>query len=229
MSPRKLTSAFVLLLLPAIVFAHTIEVEYLAIPNTIPSGATASVKLLMPPPSIADLPGTVVHAHNTFPRVTGDTGVHVFRTDGTPYPVLFQLTGPITAPDGTTLDVMTTSDGTIIHVDEARLAAVATGSETDNRVSFRLTHLAIRGKDGRRGIMKVDGWIIEKEDGHGLRGIKGESIDKLFSEPVFLTVKLKNGTEANILNPSESKGVLKPVIKILPGREGVAIFTTAIE
>ncbi|MCC6934039.1 MAG: hypothetical protein IT292_12445 [Deltaproteobacteria bacterium] len=92
------------------------------------------------------------------------TGVNA-PVDGTPYPTLFQLKGPIAGPDGSTLDL-----------GEARLVAAATGSETDSRALFRLTDLAMRHKDGRRSVVKVDGWVIGED---GIRGMSGRLIDKL--------------------------------------------------
>jgi hypothetical protein len=92
------------------------------------------------------------------------TGVYA-PVDGTPYPVVFMLGGPITGPDGSSLDL-----------GEARLIAAATGSETEGRALFRLTDLAIRHKDGRRSVVKVDGWIVGED---GASGMKGKLIDKL--------------------------------------------------
>ena len=85
--------------------------------------------------------------------------------DGTPYPVVFKLDGPITGPDGSSLDL-----------GEARLVAAAQGSETEGRVLYRLTDLAIRHKDGRRSVVKVDGWVVGED---GIRGHRGKVIDKL--------------------------------------------------
>ncbi len=92
------------------------------------------------------------------------TGVYA-PVDGTPYPVVFMLSGPIVGPDGSSLDL-----------GEARLIAAATGSETEGRALFRLTDLAIRHKDGRRSVVKVDGWIVGED---GASGMKGKLIDKL--------------------------------------------------
>lgn len=85
--------------------------------------------------------------------------------DGTPYPVVFKLQSPITGPDGSALDL-----------GEARLIAAAQGSETDGRVIYRLTDLAFRHPDGRRTVVKVDGWVVGED---GIRGMKGKVIDKL--------------------------------------------------
>jgi hypothetical protein len=86
-------------------------------------------------------------------------------TDGTPYPTVFRVMGPVVGPDGSSLDV-----------GEARVIAAAQGSETDSRVVYRLTTLALRHKDGRRSEVKVDGWIVGED---GVRGMKGQVIDKL--------------------------------------------------
>jgi hypothetical protein len=86
-------------------------------------------------------------------------------TDGTPYPTVFRVLGPIVGPDGSALDV-----------GEARLIAAAQGSETDGRVLYRLTDLSIRHKDGRRSVVKVDGWVVGED---GVRGMRGQVIDKL--------------------------------------------------
>ena len=85
--------------------------------------------------------------------------------DGTPYPVVFQLSGPITGPDGSSLEL-----------GEARLIAAAQGSEVDSRALFRLSSLSIRHPSGRRDVVKVDGWIVGED---GIRGMGGKVIDKL--------------------------------------------------
>ncbi len=85
--------------------------------------------------------------------------------DGTPYPVVLALKGPCKGPDGSTLDL-----------GEARLIAAAQGSETDGRVLFRLTNLAMRQQDGSRLVVKVDGWVVGED---GVRGMTGKLIDKL--------------------------------------------------
>ena len=92
------------------------------------------------------------------------TGVNA-PTDGTPYPVVFKLVGPIEGPDGSSLDL-----------GEARLIAAAQGSEADSRALFRLTQLSIRHPNGRRAVVDIDGWIVGED---GIRGMKGKLIDKL--------------------------------------------------
>jgi len=59
---------------------------------------------------------------------------------------------------------------------EPRLIAAAQGSETDERVIYRLTELAIRHSDGRRSIVNVDGWIVGED---GVRGMGGKLKDNL--------------------------------------------------
>ncbi len=85
--------------------------------------------------------------------------------DGTPYPVMFKLLGPVSGPDGSALDL-----------GEGRIVAAAQGSETDGRVVYRLTDLAFRNNDGRRSVVKVDGWVVGED---GIRGMRGKVIDKL--------------------------------------------------
>lgn len=85
--------------------------------------------------------------------------------DGTPYPVMFKVMGAISGPDGSSLDL-----------GEARLVAAAQGSETDGRVVYRLSDLAFRNPDGRRSVIKVDGWVVGED---GIRGMRGKVIDKL--------------------------------------------------
>jgi len=85
--------------------------------------------------------------------------------DGTPYPVMFKLLGSVSGPDGSALDL-----------GEARIVAAAQGSETDGRVVYRLSDLAFRNPDGRRSVVKVDGWVVGED---GIRGMRGKVIDKL--------------------------------------------------
>ena len=181
------------------------------------------------------------------------TGVNA-PTDGTPYPVVFKLVGPVEGPDGSSLDL-----------GEARLIAAAQGSETDGRALFRLTQLSIRHPNGRRAVIDVDGWIVGED---GIRGMQGKLIDKLgrlilataivsgvsaFGERLDDTtdIRVRNGgglgslstgdldfaaasalTDASnrlggvLLNRYES---LIPVVEILSGREAAAIFSRPAE
>lgn len=86
-------------------------------------------------------------------------------TDGTPYPVVFKLVSDIYGPDGSALPI-----------GEARLIAAAQGSLTDARALFRLTSINIRLPDGRRKVLKADGWIVGED---GVRGMSGVLIDPI--------------------------------------------------
>ncbi len=181
------------------------------------------------------------------------TGVNA-PIDGTPYPVVFKLSGPIAGPDGSTLDL-----------GEARLIAAAQGSEADSRALFRLSSLSMRHSSGRRSVVKVDGWVIGED---GVRGMTGRLIDKLgrlilatagvsFAAALGQRIdgnrsnnfRNNNGglrvnpndvnlaaasalTDASnrlgqiLLNRYES---LVPVVEVLSGREAVAIFSQSAE
>lgn len=118
-----------------------------------------------PPPPIPPRQDKVLYiSPGDSGRVRLLTGVAA-PVDGTPYPVVFKLLGPISGPDGSAL-----------NVGEARIVAAAQGSETDARVIYRLTDLAYRNTDGRRTVVKVDGWIVGED---GIRGMRGKVIDKL--------------------------------------------------
>lgn len=181
------------------------------------------------------------------------TGVNA-PVDGTPYPVVFRLDGPITGPDGSTLDL-----------GEARLIGAAQGSETDGRVIFRLTDLAIRHPDGRRSVVQVDGWIVGED---GVRGMKGKLIDKLgrliaatagYSFIAALGERIDNSASAVTVSGGENVTVkgddisvagasaltdasnrlgqilldryekLVPVVEVLSGRTVAAVFSRTAE
>lgn len=182
------------------------------------------------------------------------TGV-MAPVDGTPYPVVFKLTGPIEGPDGSSLDV-----------GEARLIAAAQGSEADSRALFRLTQLSIRHPNGRRAVIEVDGWIVGED---GIRGMSGRLIDKLgrlivatalVSGAAALGERLDDRTQVVIDNDRGSGlqvdqsdldyatasaltdasnrlgqvllnryEALVPVVEILSGREVAAIFSKPAE
>jgi hypothetical protein len=86
-------------------------------------------------------------------------------TDGTPYPVVFKLVSDVFGPDGSALPI-----------GEARVIAAAQGSLTDSRALFRLTSVNIRLPDGRRKVLKADGWIVGED---GIRGMSGVLIDPI--------------------------------------------------
>jgi len=100
------------------------------------------------------------------------TGIEA-PVDGTPYPVMFKIMGPISGPDGSLLDV-----------GEARVIAAAEGIEGNSRVIFRLSELAIRHRDGRRSVVQVDGWIVGED---GSRGMRGQLKDNLGETMVALS------------------------------------------
>lgn len=182
------------------------------------------------------------------------TGVNA-PVDGTPYPVVFKLAGPIGGPDGSSLEL-----------GEARLIAAAQGSESDSRALFRLSSLSLRHSSGRRAVVKVDGWVVGED---GVRGMTGRLIDKLgrlilatagVSFAAALGQRIGGGnsyyyngrnnqgirlnpndvsvatasalTDASnrlgqiLLNRYES---LVPVVEVLSGREAVAIFSQSAE
>ena len=91
--------------------------------------------------------------------------------------------------------------------------AAAQGSETDGRVLYRLTDLAIRHADGRRSVVKVDGWIVGED---GIRGHRGKLIDKL-GQLIAATATASfaaamgervEGQRSRLLLPGDSFGVL---------------------
>lgn len=86
-------------------------------------------------------------------------------TDGTPYPVVFKLVSDVNGPDGSTLPI-----------GEARVVAAAQGSLTDSRALFRITSLNIKLPDGRRKVVRADGWIVGED---GIRGMSGVLIDPI--------------------------------------------------
>lgn len=179
------------------------------------------------------------------------TGVNA-PVDGTPYPVVFQLNGPIEGPDGSTLEL-----------GEARLVAAAQGSEADSRALYRLSSLSIRHPSGRRSVIKVDGWVVGED---GIRGMKGKLIDKLgrlilATAGVSFAAALGERIEGRETNVRRDGGLradpqdfdyatasaltdasnrlgqvllnryeaLVPVVEILPNREAVAIFSQTAE
>ncbi|MCB0322079.1 MAG: TraB/VirB10 family protein [Bdellovibrionales bacterium] len=204
-----------------------------------------------PPPEPQPLRVSVI-APGDSATVSLVTGVNA-PTDGTPYPVVFKLTGPITGPDGSSLDL-----------GEARLIAAAQGSEADARALFRLTQLSIRHPNGRRAVVEVDGWIVGED---GVRGMQGRLIDKLgrliaataiisglgalgerLDDRTRVVVDDGSGLAVNqddvefaaasavtdasnrlgqvLLNRYES---LVPVVEVLSGREVAAIFSKPAE
>ncbi len=206
-----------------------------------------------PPPKPAGLKRVSVISPGDIVRLKLLTGVNA-PVDGTPYPVVFKFAGPITGPDGSSLDL-----------GEARLVAAATGSETDSRALFRLTDLSFRHPDGRRSVVKVDGWIVGED---GVRGMRGTLIDKLgrlivatagVSGVAALADRLDNKADsievesegdvnvnADDINVATASAItdaanrlgqvlidryekLIPVVEVLSGREVYAIFSEVTE
>lgn len=127
-------------------------------------GGGDSAVAIPPPPAMPQLSKRTFISPGDAVPIRLLTGVAA-PVDGTPYPVMFKLMGPISGPDGSSLDL-----------GEARLVAAAQGSETDGRVVYRLSDLAFRNSDGRRSVIKVDGWVVGED---GIRGMRGKVIDKL--------------------------------------------------
>ena len=209
-----------------------------------------AIKKLGPPPEITRI-ATISAGDSVAVELL--TGVNA-PTDGTPYPVVFKLAGPISGPDGSTLDL-----------GEGRLLATAQGSEIDGRAVFRLQNLAIRHKDGRRSVVDIDGWIVGED---GIRGMQGRLVDKLGSFIVSIlgttfsadllsrladngsNVDVNDSTGVNIsgdevgaafttsLNEAGQRLVdvyinrlerLIPVVEILAGRTSAAVFSSSVE
>ncbi len=164
--------------------------------------------------------------------VTLLTGVNA-PVDGTPYPVVFKLDGPITG-----------ANGEQIELKDARLIAAAQGSESDSRALFRLTKLAIRQADGSRKVVDIDGWIVGED---GIRGTPGKLEDKLgrliastgdlqrrmalgeesaatenLSPDASALVAASNQLSAQLLNRYEK---LVPVVSVNAGKNLSAVFS----
>ena len=86
-------------------------------------------------------------------------------TDGTPYPVVMQISGDIVGPGGSSLPL-----------GDARVIAAAQGSLSDSRALFRLSELSLALPDGQRRVYKIDGWVVGED---GIRGMPGILIDHL--------------------------------------------------
>ena len=216
-----------------------------------PFGEPDADTVAPPPPELPPRVSVIAPGDSVPVRLL--TGVNA-PTDGTPYPVVFELAGPIEGPDGSALDL-----------GGARIIAAAQGSESDGRAIFRLTQISIRHPSGRRSTVEVDGWIVGED---GVRGMGGTLIDKLgrlivttafVSGTAALGERLDDGNRVVVngsggglsldqddldaatasavsdasnrlgqvlLNRYES---LVPVVEILSGREVVAIFSKPVE
>lgn len=191
-------------------------------------------------------------SHGDSVRVKLLAGVNA-PTDGTPYPVVFQLVSDIYGPDGSALPL-----------GEARLVAAAQGSLVDSRVLFRLTTLSIQFPNGRRKEIDVDGWVVGED---GIRGMSGITIDPLgkaiggtvlagaiqgvgdgFALAQLTTTTNINGTQqlltGDIGTYAAGRGLaggaqmwssiirdrlamMVPQVQVMSGREGTAVFANA--
>jgi hypothetical protein len=176
-------------------------------------------------------------------------------TDGTPYPVVFQLVSDVAGPDNSQLPL-----------GEARVVAAAQGSLTDSRALFRLTSMNIRLPDGRRKVVPVDGWVVGEDGVRGMEGILIDPIGKAIGAAGLAgglqgigqglqarNVQVNNGglfgntaavtgnaaefaagagitnaanAYANIINQRAS--LLIPVVQVLSGREATAVFSRSV-
>lgn len=180
-------------------------------------------------------------------------GVHA-PTDGSPYPVLFQLVDDVAGPDSSSLPL-----------GEARLVAAAQGSLIDSRALFRLTRLSIRLPNGKRKVVGVDGWVVGEDGIRGMSGILIDPIGKAILGAGFAggvqgvgeglsaansrTIVYGNGTSQFIAEDTgkyaagraisgaadEWSDIIKdridrlvPVVQVLSGREATAIFSDGI-
>jgi hypothetical protein len=177
-------------------------------------------------------------------------------TNGTPYPVVFKLTGDVVGPDGVALPL-----------GEARLLAAAQGSLVDQRALFRLTSLSVRLPNGDRKVVDVDGWIVGEDGLRGMEGILIDPIGKAIAGSVLTgTVEgvgrglsaaqrdtfrdVATGTESDVFTGDvatfalgegvarggqqwnsiirERLSKLSPVVKVFSDREGTAVFARSL-
>lgn len=176
-------------------------------------------------------------------------------TDGTPYPVVFQLSSDVMGPDNSQLPL-----------GEARLVAAAQGSLTDSRALFRLTSMNLRLPDGRRKVVPVDGWVVGEDGVRGMEGILIDPIGKaiggagfagalqglgqglqarnttvtnggLFGSTAAVTgnaaefaagngISTAAQTYANLI--TQRVNLLVPVVQVLSGREATAVFSKSV-
>lgn len=220
-------------------------------PDTVESIGFDTPNVAPPPPEPKPLRVSVIAPGDSV-DVELLTGVNA-PVDGTPYPVVFKLSGPISGPDGSTLDL-----------GEARLIAAAQGSESDSRALFRLSSLSLRHSSGRRAVVKVDGWVVGED---GVRGMTGRLIDKLgrlilATAGVSFAAALGQRIDGSRFNRNNGNGGFRvtpndvnlatasaltdasnrlgqillnryesliPVVEVLSGREAVAIFSQSAE
>ncbi|MCB0318617.1 MAG: TraB/VirB10 family protein [Bdellovibrionales bacterium] len=135
--------------------------------------AFGDIKTELAPPPLPKPPKLAVVGAGDSVSVKLLAGVNA-PTDGTPYPVVFELSGDIQGPDGSTLPI-----------GEARLIAAAQGSLADQRALFRLTSLNLALPTGERRVIDVDGWIVGEDGVRGMEGILIDPIGKLVGAAGF--------------------------------------------
>jgi hypothetical protein len=203
------------------------------------------------PPPVKDIKVARVSPGDSV-RVKLLAGVNA-PTDGTPYPVVFQLVSDVDGPDGSTLPL-----------GQARLVAAAQGSLVDSRALFRLTTLSVQFPNGRRKEVEVDGWIVGED---GIRGMAGVTLDPIgkaigggilaggiqgigegFSMAQLTTNQNTNGNNQQLLTGDvgtyaagrglsggaqmwagmikERVALLVPQVQVMSGREGTAVFAS---
>lgn len=205
------------------------------------------------PAAASDPKRTAFIAPGDTVRIRLLAGVHA-PTDGSPYPVLFQLVDDVAGPDSSSLPL-----------GEARLVAAAQGSLIDSRALFRLTRLSIRLPNGKRKVVPVDGWVVGED---GIRGMSGVLIDPIgkailgagfaggvqgigegLSAANSRTIIYNNGTSQLVTDDTgkyaagraisgaadEWSDIIKdridrlvPVVQVLSGREATAIFSDGV-
>ncbi|NLF25448.1 MAG: hypothetical protein GX589_07295, partial [Deltaproteobacteria bacterium] len=176
-------------------------------------------------------------------------------TDGTPYPVVFELADDVVGPDSSSLPL-----------GGARLIAAAQGSLSDQRALFRLTTLNIRYPDGSRKVLDVDGWVVGEDGIRGMEGILIDPIGKALAGSLLSgtveglgdgvaaantnTIYYENGgsrtfVDGEIGQYAAGRGIAKtgerwskyideriellvPHVKVLSGRYGTAIFSRSV-
>jgi hypothetical protein len=176
-------------------------------------------------------------------------------TDGTPYPVVFELADDVVGPDASALPL-----------GGARVIAAAQGSLTDSRALFRLTTINIRFPDGSRKILNVDGWVVGEDGIRGMEGILIDPIGKALAGSMMSgvvqgfgsgvaaansrTVYYGNGSSATFVDGDVSQyavgrgvekmgdrwskyidermSLLVPHVKVLSGRKATAVFSQSV-
>lgn len=208
-----------------------------------------------PPPPVKDDRVAVIGAGDAV-RVKLLAGVNA-PTNGTPYPVLFELIDDVSGPDGT-----------MLPLGGARLIAAAQGSLVDSRALFRLTSLSITLPNNERREISVDGWMVGEDGIRGLPGIPIDPIGQMLGQAGFVGLiqgfgqGIQQSNQTFVQNPNGQGSVtsfvngdttnfaagrgltnaaqqwqqilnqrfrnLTPIIKVRSGREATAIFSQSV-